>query len=197
MPTSVGVGDPSYGSDSNPSSTSSSDLGNGGTRPQLKKSRTVTASSSAASSHGSSPPLVRRAATATLPLPRRLTVAVDNPSDSPANGGVLDRDWFYPSFLGPYAARPRANSRAATAARPATASSGTRKMELPLPLPLPPKRLADRSKVVVSEEVNKELVKRIDERSKNLFSSSSSSSSRSPERNFRFDYSFILLIVSI
>ncbi|XP_074578184.1 putative ion channel POLLUX isoform X3 [Curcuma longa] len=198
MPTSVGVGDPSYGSDSNPSSTSSSDLGNGGTRPQLKKSRTVTASSSAASSHGSSPPLVRRAATATatLPPPRRLTVAVDNPSDSPANGGVLDRDWFYPSFLGPYAARPRANSRAATAARPATASSGTRKMELPLPLPLPPKRLADRSKVVVSEEVNKELVKRIDERSKNLFSSSSSSS-RSPERNFRFDYSFILLILTV
>lgn len=193
MPTSDG--DRSYGSNSNPSSTSTYELGNGGTPPQLKKSRTITASSSAASSHGSSPPLVRRAATAALPPPRRLTVTVDNPSDSPANGGVLDRDWFYPSFLGPYAARPRSNSRAATGARPPAASSGTRKMELPPP----PKRLADRSKVVVPEEVNKELVKRsatIDERSKNLFSYSSSSS-RSPKRNFRFDNSFILLIVSI
>ncbi|XP_042412058.1 probable ion channel POLLUX isoform X2 [Zingiber officinale] len=190
MPTSDG--DPSYASNSNPSSTSTSYLANGGTRPQLKKSRTINASSSAASSHGSCPPLVRRAATATLPLPRKLTVAVDNASDSPANGGVLDRDWFYPSFLGPYAARPRANSRAATVARPAAASSGTSKMELPLP----PKRLVDRGKVVVSEEVNKELVKRIDERSKNLFSSSSSSS-RSPKRNFRFDNSFILLILTV
>ncbi|XP_020598309.1 ion channel DMI1-like isoform X1 [Phalaenopsis equestris] len=39
-------------------------------------------------------------------------VAVEDPSDAPANGGVLDRDWFYPSFLGPYPSRPRASARA-------------------------------------------------------------------------------------
>ncbi|XP_020689156.1 ion channel DMI1 isoform X2 [Dendrobium catenatum] len=60
---------------------------------------------------------VRRVSSGPLPPPpagpaRRLMVAVDDPSYAPANGGVLDRDWFYPSFLGPYPSRPRASARA-------------------------------------------------------------------------------------
>jgi hypothetical protein len=91
-------------------------------RPQLTKSRTISVSSpsSAASSAerwrggGRESLLARRSTTAPLPpvgalAPRRLTVAVDDPSHvSPPNGGVLDRDWCYPSFLGPHVSRPRA-----------------------------------------------------------------------------------------
>lgn len=102
-------------------------------RPQLTKSRTISGSA-AASILGADrlggggggggvravreSILVRRSSTAPLPpppasavgaspTPRRLTVAVDDPSYAAPNGGVLDRDWCYPSFLGPHASRPR------------------------------------------------------------------------------------------
>ncbi|THU59660.1 hypothetical protein C4D60_Mb07t04400 [Musa balbisiana] len=115
-------GDSSSGSGPNPNANPNSvpKLSNGGTPPQLKRSRTITA---AVASGGAA--AVGRAATAPLPSSRRLTVAVDNPSDAPANGGVFDRDWYYPSFLGPYAARPRATGR--------TSSSGPKKLDVPLP----------------------------------------------------------------
>uniref|UniRef100_A0ACD5X7G4 Uncharacterized protein n=2 Tax=Avena sativa TaxID=4498 RepID=A0ACD5X7G4_AVESA len=91
-------------------------------RPQLTKSRTISVSSPSAASSaergrggvGREGLLARRSTTAPLPpvdalAPRRLTVAVDDPSHaSPPNGGVLDRDWCYPSFLGPHVSRPRA-----------------------------------------------------------------------------------------
>ncbi|KAJ0972025.1 hypothetical protein J5N97_019984 [Dioscorea zingiberensis] len=79
--------------------------------PQLKKSRTITAGDGAAAAavaaaganfQGPLFPAWRRSATS----PLNLTVAVDDPSDAPASG-VLDRDWCYPSFLGPYPSRPR------------------------------------------------------------------------------------------
>ncbi|KAK8968526.1 putative ion channel SYM8 [Platanthera guangdongensis] len=61
-------------------------------------------------------PAVRRANSGPFPQPpsgpaRRLVVSVDDPSDAPSNGGVLDRDWCYPSFLGPYRTRPRSSGR--------------------------------------------------------------------------------------
>ncbi|KAG2602222.1 hypothetical protein PVAP13_5KG661300 [Panicum virgatum] len=102
-------------------------------RPQLTKSRTISGSAAAsilaADRVGGGGGggggvgvrdsiLVRRSSTAPLPpppasaagasaAPRRLTVAVDDPSYAAPNGGVLDRDWCYPSFLGPHASRPR------------------------------------------------------------------------------------------
>ncbi|CAO1944269.1 unnamed protein product [Urochloa humidicola] len=100
-------------------------------RPQLTKSRTISGSAAASilaadrvgrgGSGGGGVRdsiLVRRSSTAPLPpppssaagaspAPRRLTVAVDDPSYAAPNGGVLDRDWCYPSFLGPHASRPR------------------------------------------------------------------------------------------
>jgi hypothetical protein len=97
-------------------------------RPQLTKSRTISGSAAAsiwaAERVGGGGGglrdsiLVRRSSTAPLPpppasaagaspAPRRLTVAVDDPSHEASNGGVLDRDWCYPSFLGPHASRPR------------------------------------------------------------------------------------------
>ncbi|KAF7024821.1 hypothetical protein CFC21_037106 [Triticum aestivum] len=86
-------------------------------RPQLAKSRTIAGSAAAAASaevrRGGRDGgiLARRSTTAAAaPLqqvPRRLTVAVDDPSHAAPNAGVLDRDWCYPSFLGPHASRPR------------------------------------------------------------------------------------------
>ncbi|CAO2195393.1 unnamed protein product [Urochloa humidicola] len=99
-------------------------------RPQLTKSRTISGSAAAsiwaadrgggggAAAAARESILVRRSSTAPLPpppasaagpspAPRRLTVAVDDPSYAAPNGGVLDRDWCYPSFLGPHASRPR------------------------------------------------------------------------------------------
>ncbi|RCV28310.1 hypothetical protein SETIT_5G395500v2 [Setaria italica] len=103
-------------------------------RPQLTKSRTISGSAAASilaaervggggggGGRGGGVKdsiLVRRSSTAPLPpppasaagpspAPRRLTVAVDDPSYAAPNGGVLDRDWCYPSFLGPHASRPR------------------------------------------------------------------------------------------
>uniref|UniRef100_A0A0D9V8B9 RCK N-terminal domain-containing protein n=1 Tax=Leersia perrieri TaxID=77586 RepID=A0A0D9V8B9_9ORYZ len=75
-------------------------------RPQLTKSRTISGSAASAGSI-----LVRRSSTAPLPPAMArglLTVAVDEPSyAAPNGGGMLDRDWCYPSFLGPHASRPR------------------------------------------------------------------------------------------
>ncbi|XP_040380824.1 probable ion channel POLLUX isoform X2 [Oryza brachyantha] len=90
-------------------------------RPQLTKSRTISGSAASAfdrgggarDSGGGGSILVRRSSTAPLPpaaaAPRGLlTVAVDEPSYAAPNGGaMLDRDWCYPSFLGPHASRPR------------------------------------------------------------------------------------------
>ncbi|KAK3162593.1 hypothetical protein QOZ80_1BG0091330 [Eleusine coracana subsp. coracana] len=93
-------------------------------RPQLTKSRTISGSAAASfpaadrgggggAAGGRDSILVRRSSTAPLPpvageqARRRLTVAVDDPSYAAPNGGVLDRDWCYPSFLGPHASRPR------------------------------------------------------------------------------------------
>ncbi|KAL6840246.1 hypothetical protein ACP4OV_030056 [Aristida adscensionis] len=98
-------------------------------RPQLTKSRTISGSAAASfvaadrevgggggGGGARDSILVRRSSTAPLPpaaaaaggpAPRRLTVAVDDPSCASPNGGVLDRDWCYPSFLGPHASRPR------------------------------------------------------------------------------------------
>jgi ion channel POLLUX/CASTOR len=93
-------------------------------RPQLTKSRSISGSAAASfaaadrarrggAGGGRDSMLVRRSSTAPLPPaaseqePRRLTVAVDDPSYAAPNGGVLDRDWCYPSFLGPHASRPR------------------------------------------------------------------------------------------
>ena len=90
-------------------------------RAQLTKSRTMSGSPTAAAASaerwrgGRDGLLARRSATTPLPpapdalAPRRLTVAVDDPSHaSPPSAGVLDRDWCYPSFLGPHVSRPRA-----------------------------------------------------------------------------------------
>ncbi|TVU36361.1 hypothetical protein EJB05_18293, partial [Eragrostis curvula] len=94
-------------------------------RPQLSKSRSSISGSAAASVAAADRGggggdggvrdsiLIRRSSTAPLPpaaagqTPRRLVVAVDDPSYAAPNGGVLDRDWCYPSFLGPHASRPR------------------------------------------------------------------------------------------
>jgi ion channel POLLUX/CASTOR len=93
-------------------------------RPQLTKSRSISGSAAASFAAADRTPgggagggrdsmPVRRSSTASLPpaaaeqAPQRLTVAVDDPSYAAPNGGVLDRDWCYPSFLGPHASRPR------------------------------------------------------------------------------------------
>ncbi|WOK96422.1 hypothetical protein Cni_G05129 [Canna indica] len=186
-------GDSSSGSSPNPTSN----LSNGGTPPhQLTKSRTITAwpAAACAASDGSSPPVVRRAFTGPLPPPRRLTVAVDNPSDAPVNGGVFDRDWCYPSFLGPYAARPRAASRPSVVSRPGPGPSSEPGR---VDVPLPPQRMTDRSPTASSAVDTKELVKgplALEERKQRSFPSSSSSP---PRRNVRFDNSLILFIFNI
>ncbi|PUZ53770.1 hypothetical protein GQ55_5G076700 [Panicum hallii var. hallii] len=156
-------------------------------RPQLTKSRTISGSAAAsilaADRVGGGGGgggvgvrdsiLVRRSSTAPLPpppasaAPRRLTVAVDDPSYAAPNGGVLDRDWCYPSFLGPHASRPRpprqqqqtltsADHRSANPTVPPRVSVSQREEEKslasvvkrpalleerrPLPPPLPPPR---------------------------------------------------------
>ncbi|RRT85071.1 hypothetical protein B296_00003488 [Ensete ventricosum] len=180
-------GDSSSGSGPNPNPNSVPKLSNGGTAPQLKRSRTITASlapGGAAAVLGPQPPAVGRAATAPLPASRRLTVAVDNPSDVPSNGGVFDRDWYYPSFLGPYAVRPRATCRAS--------SSGPKKLDVPLP----PPSSTDRSSAAVSDEEEKEVVERplVLEEKQGSFPSASRSP---PKKNNRFDNnSLILSLVS-
>lgn len=124
MPTSDG-GD--AGADETPNPNPSA----GKHAPQLKKSKTITAADGAVATVGAnlqrSSPLaaVRRSSTS----PLNLTVAVDDPSDAPstaAGGGVLDRDWCYPSFLGPYPSRPRPPPQ--------------HKKKQPDPLPIPTRR---------------------------------------------------------
>ncbi|RWW74826.1 hypothetical protein BHE74_00017203 [Ensete ventricosum] len=176
-------GDSSSGSGPNPNPNSVPKLSNGGMAPQLKRSRTITASlapGGAAAVLGPQPPAVGRAATAPLPASRRLTVAVDNPSDVPSNGGVFDRDWYYPSFLGPYAVRPRATGRAS--------SSGPKKLDVPLP----PPSSTDRSSAAVSDEEEKEVVERplVLEEKQGSFPSASRSP---PKKNNRFDNNSLIL----
>lgn len=73
-------------------------------RPQLRKSPTI-------SDRGATPPPLDSPLFGgpLRPAVRRLTVSVDDPSDSPSVGGILDRDWCYPSFLGggSVSSRPR------------------------------------------------------------------------------------------
>ncbi|KAJ8460963.1 hypothetical protein OPV22_033889 [Ensete ventricosum] len=180
-------GDSSSGSGPNPNPNSVPKLSNGGMAPQLKRSRTITASlapGGAAAVLGPQPPAVGRAATAPLPASRRLTVAVDNPSDVPSNGGVFDRDWYYPSFLGPYAVRPRATGRAS--------SSGPKKLDVPLP----PPSSTGRSSAAVSDEEEKEVVERplVLEEKQGSFPSASRSP---PKKNHRFDNNSLILSLFI
>nr|XP_009410665.1 PREDICTED: probable ion channel POLLUX isoform X2 [Musa acuminata subsp. malaccensis] len=180
MPRNDGDSSSGSGPNPNPNPNSVPKLSNGGTPPQLKRSRTITAT---VASGGAA--AVRRAATGPLPSSRRLTVAVDNPSDAPANGGVFDRDWCYPSFLGPYAARPRATGRAS--------SSGPKKLDVPLPL----QSSADRSSAALSDEEEKVVEERplvLEERKQGPFPSTSISP---PKRNSRFDNNSLILSLFI
>ncbi|XP_064974516.1 probable ion channel POLLUX isoform X2 [Musa acuminata AAA Group] len=180
MPRNDGDSSSGSGPNPNPNPNSVPKLSNGGTPPQLKRSRTITAT---VASGGAA--AVRRAATGPLPSPRRLTVAVDNPSDAPANGGVFDRDWCYPSFLGPYAARPRATGRAS--------SSGPKKLDVPLPL----QSSTDRSSAALSDEEEKVVEERplvLEERKQGPFPSTSRSP---PKRNSRFDNNSLILSLFI
>ncbi|XP_072999748.1 probable ion channel POLLUX isoform X2 [Typha latifolia] len=159
---------------------------NGEQRPQLKISPTI--------SPGAAPPAstLRRAATAPRSLPHRgLTVAVDDPSYAPAaNGGFFDRDWCYPSFLGPYTTRPRPRPPPALQAR---------RLDLPDRRNINP---PDRANKLSSEEEGKknEVVKRplvLEERRKVSIPSASASLARGTRR---FEYTLfhlLLLVVSI
>ncbi|XP_065049221.1 probable ion channel POLLUX isoform X2 [Musa acuminata AAA Group] len=180
MPRNDGDSSSGSGPNPNPNPNSVPKLSNGGTPPQLKRSRTITATMASGGAAA-----VRRAATGPLPSSRRLTVAVDNPSDAPANGGVFDRDWCYPSFLGPYAARPRATGRAS--------SSGPKKLDVPLPL----QSSTDRSSAALSDEEEKVVEERplvLEERKQGPFPSTSRSP---PKRNSRFDNNSLILSLFI
>ncbi|XP_009410665.2 probable ion channel POLLUX isoform X2 [Musa acuminata AAA Group] len=180
MPRNDGDSSSGSGPNPNPNPNSVPKLSNGGTPPQLKRSRTITATMASGGAAA-----VRRAATGPLPSSRRLTVAVDNPSDAPENGGVFDRDWCYPSFLGPYAARPRATGRAS--------SSGPKKLDVPLPL----QSSTDRSSAALSNEEEKVVEERplvLEERKQGPFPSTSRSP---PKRNSRFDNNSLILSLFI
>ncbi|XP_072964965.1 probable ion channel POLLUX isoform X2 [Typha angustifolia] len=159
---------------------------NGEQPPQLKIAPTI--------SPGAAPPAstVRRAATAPRSLPHRgLTVTVDDPSYAPAaNGEFFDRDWCYPSFLGPYTTRPRPRPPPALQAR---------RLDLPDRRNINP---PDRANKLSSEEEGKknEVVKRplvLEERRKVSIPSASASLARGTRR---FEYTLfhlLLLVVSI
>ncbi|MQL87982.1 hypothetical protein Taro_020529 [Colocasia esculenta] len=168
MPTVDGELAPSPSPNPSASPATSND---GGRRPQLKKSRTISTEPSTSYSSSSSPlrraassripavPAVRRASTSPLP-PRQLTVAVDDPSDSLSgggDGGVFDRDWYYPSFLGPSASKTRSTVRVARRslekkhdALPALEDPG------PVALRSPPDRATGDSSVSVERPVGVE-----------------------------------------
>ncbi|OAY82869.1 putative ion channel POLLUX [Ananas comosus] len=158
--------------------------------PQLKRSSTVSGGGGGGGGVG-----IRRAATAPLPPPapppRRLTVAVDDPSYAAApavNGGVLDRDWCYPSFLGPYPSRPRSRH-----------ASPRSRLEMP---PLPdrrnpklPERPPPEKEGTKEDSVKRPLV--LDERRQVSIPSTSTSPSR-PFLGFHHSlFLLLLLLVSV
>lgn len=107
-------------SSSNPNPNPS--LINGDRPPQLKKFRTLSVGDTTPSPVFAGP---------LRPAVRRLTVSVDDPSDAPSVGGLLDRDWCYPSFLGGgnFPSRPRAavkSTRPPPPPPPAAALAGKR-----------------------------------------------------------------------
>ncbi|XP_073106700.1 probable ion channel POLLUX isoform X2 [Elaeis guineensis] len=201
MPESDGGASQSSNPTPGPSPNPSSSPRNGESAPQLKKSRTISAGAGAVFP-GPLHPAVRRSSTAPLPPPRRLTVAIDDPSDAPPNAGAFDREWCFPSFLGPYPSRPRTASRTPAGARP---SSATRRTEFPPRLPDQKgpawaAKSPDRTLARVSEvEKRKEAVKRplvLEERRQlSLPSSTSAASDRGAA--LRFDNSLILLLLLV
>ncbi|KAF6147872.1 hypothetical protein GIB67_014452 [Kingdonia uniflora] len=115
---------PNSDEDSNPNST----LNTKPERPpQLKKSRTSPSSSSSfgATSVRSLFPSVRRVSTSP-PSAHQFFVAGNSINNDPlekSNGGIYDRDWYYPSLLGPNSARNRV--------KVVKAAKTTTKLELP------------------------------------------------------------------
>ncbi|KAG1328026.1 putative ion channel POLLUX [Cocos nucifera] len=205
MPESDGDASQSSNLTPDPSRNPSSSPRNGESAPQLKRSRTISTGAGAGAGAvfpGPLHPAVRRSSTAPLPAPRRLTVAIDDPSDAPPNAGAFDREWCFPSFLGPYPSRPRTASRAPAGARP---PSSTRRTEFP---PLLPDRKGpawaanspDRSLARVSEvEKRKEVVKRplVLEERRQLSLPSSTSAASDGGAALRFDHSLILLLLLV
>ncbi|XP_047055562.1 probable ion channel POLLUX [Lolium rigidum] len=133
-------------------------------RPQLTKSRTISVSSPSATAASTAADrlraggreglLARRSTTGPLPpvdalAPRRLTVAVDDPSHSasPPNAGVLDRDWCYPSFLGAHVTRPRAPRQQQQQTPP---TAGRRNPSTSGPAPQPRRAQRDEEKRLAS-----------------------------------------------
>lgn len=139
---------------------------------------------------------IRRASSGPVPPPpagpaRRLMVAVDDPSDAPANGGVLDRDWFYPSFLGPYPSRPRASARARPKPDPP-------KLRPPPPLPATSRNLEGDKQISEPEQakVDKDALKRLPEKEqRKLVAVLPSTSTVASRGACRASNSFILLTV--
>ncbi|XP_026658648.1 ion channel POLLUX isoform X2 [Phoenix dactylifera] len=201
MPESDGDASQSSNSTSDPNPNPNSSARNGESAPQLKKSRTISAATGAVFP-GPLHPAIRRSSTGPLPPPRRLTVAVDNPSDAPPNAGAFDREWCFPSFLGPYPSRPRTAARAPAGARPPPAP---RRPE-PRP-PLPDRKgpagaasSPHRTLARVSEaEKKKEAVKRplVLEERKQLSLPSSTSAASAGGAALRFDNSLILLLLLV
>ncbi|KAG0472181.1 hypothetical protein HPP92_016727 [Vanilla planifolia] len=100
-------------------------------------------------------PAVRRGSSGPLPPPasapvRRLTVAVDDPSDAPSNSRVLDKEWCYPSFLGPYPSRSRSSLKGSQSKPEA------RKLDSPPQQPLLARRRAAEDKIPEPEREPKE-----------------------------------------
>ncbi|KAG9443975.1 hypothetical protein H6P81_015315 [Aristolochia fimbriata] len=87
--------------------------------PRLKKSRTIAAGAGDALASGLAP-TVRRISTSPASSYRL---------DGDGNGGIGDRDWLYPSFLGPHSSRSRANIKATKSSKGSSQSP-----------PLPPRR---------------------------------------------------------
>ncbi|KAF5185250.1 Ion channel like [Thalictrum thalictroides] len=83
--------------------------------PVLKKSRTISEESRFTSTSNNQNtfqfPPVRRIST-TPPSAHRFITNDPSSSDSNSNGGIYDRDWYYPSFLGPHTSLSRVNAKA-------------------------------------------------------------------------------------
>ncbi|XP_077248803.1 ion channel protein isoform X2 [Tasmannia lanceolata] len=117
---------PKSDGDSNPNPNPNPSKGE--TPPLLKKSRTISADGRTPPHfHGPLFPAVRRISTSP-PSSGRLTI--DDPPEN-SNGGISDRDWYYPSFLGPHSSRNRVSIKATKS------QAKSPKIDLP---PLPPRR---------------------------------------------------------